>query len=345
MRANGIQGAKRRGKPWRTTIPDPTAARSRRPRQPRLHRRPARRAVAGGLHLPALLGGRRVLQLRDRRLLAAGSSAGSSPATCAPTSSSTRCAWRLTRRDAGADVQLIHHSDAGSQGGFKWSSQRSMRRVAMGRPKGRGAERAGRPVMRSPGRPPVGRREHRQRFWAAIARGERERRGRCRGGRVAGGWRPVVSGGWRDAAGQTGAAVGAVPVVRRAGGDRGAARRWRWGAGDRAPARSLAVDDLPRAAAQCRDAQRSLEYRATTAQWHADRRAQRPKPAKLAVNDRLRGYVQDRLAGACSGLTASPWRGRGRVDRPASRSPQGPALGAVVEPGADLQPAAPGLPR
>ena len=32
-------------------------------------------------------------------------------------------------------------------------------------------ERAGRPVMRSPGRPPVARREHRQRFWAAIARG------------------------------------------------------------------------------------------------------------------------------------------------------------------------------
>jgi putative transposase len=27
MRANGIQGAKRRGKPWRTTIPDPRALR------------------------------------------------------------------------------------------------------------------------------------------------------------------------------------------------------------------------------------------------------------------------------------------------------------------------------
>ena len=39
-----------------------------------------------------------------------------------------------------------------------------------------------------------------------------------------------------------------------------------------------------------------LEYRATTAQWHADRRARRPKPAKPAVNDRLRGYVQHRLA-------------------------------------------------
>src|SRR5205814_5794882 len=30
----------------------------------------------------------------------------------------------------------------------------------------------------------------------------------------------------------------------------------------------------------------------------ADRRARRPKPAKLAVNDSLRQYVQDRLAGA-----------------------------------------------
>jgi IS30 family transposase len=40
-----------------------------------------------------------------------------------------------------------------------------------------------------------------------------------------------------------------------------------------------------------------MEYRATTAQWHADRRARRPKVAKLAANDTLREYVQDRLAG------------------------------------------------
>ena len=40
-----------------------------------------------------------------------------------------------------------------------------------------------------------------------------------------------------------------------------------------------------------------LEYRATTAQWHADRKSRRPKAAKLAVNDELRRYVQDRLAG------------------------------------------------
>jgi transposase, IS30 family len=40
-----------------------------------------------------------------------------------------------------------------------------------------------------------------------------------------------------------------------------------------------------------------LEYRPTTAQWHADQRARRPKIAKLAANDELRRYVQDRLAG------------------------------------------------
>jgi hypothetical protein len=41
----------------------------------------------------------------------------------------------------------------------------------MGRPKGWASDQTGRAVMRSPGRPPVGRREHRQQFWAAVARG------------------------------------------------------------------------------------------------------------------------------------------------------------------------------
>lgn len=40
-----------------------------------------------------------------------------------------------------------------------------------------------------------------------------------------------------------------------------------------------------------------FEYRATTAQWHADRRAKRPKASKLAANGELRRYVQDRLGG------------------------------------------------
>jgi transposase, IS30 family len=60
-----------------------------------------------------------------------------------------------------------------------------------------------------------------------------------------------------------------------------------------------------------------LEYRATTAQWHADRSARRPKAAKLAINEPLRRYVQDRLAGliiAPNGAAVHgpvvPWKGR-----------------------------------
>jgi len=41
-----------------------------------------------------------------------------------------------------------------------------------------------------------------------------------------------------------------------------------------------------------------LEYRAAIAEWHRDRRASRPKVAKLASNEVLRDYVQDRLSGA-----------------------------------------------
>ena len=60
-----------------------------------------------------------------------------------------------------------------------------------------------------------------------------------------------------------------------------------------------------------------LEYRATTAQWHAERSARRPKPTKLALNTTLRTYVEERLAGivvAPSGIPAPgpavSWKGR-----------------------------------
>jgi IS30 family transposase len=52
-----------------------------------------------------------------------------------------------------------------------------------------------------------------------------------------------------------------------------------------------------------------LDYRATTAQWHADRRARRPKTAKLAGNDALREYVQDRLSGMVATADGSPVAG------------------------------------
>jgi IS30 family transposase len=60
-----------------------------------------------------------------------------------------------------------------------------------------------------------------------------------------------------------------------------------------------------------------LEYRATTAQWHADRAARRPKQAKLALNAALRIYVEERLAGVVVAPTgalvpgpAVSWKGR-----------------------------------
>ncbi len=66
-------------------------------------------------------------------------------------------------------------------------------------------------------------------------------------------------------------------------------------------------------------------YRATTAQWHADR-ARRPKTGTLATNAALGDYVQDRLAG----LIATPggiafdgpvvvWKGRRAVHRQSRR--------------------------
>ena len=61
----------------------------------------------------------------------------------------------------------------------------------------------------------------------------------------------------------------------------------------------------------------NLEYRATTAHWHADRSATRPKTAKLAANKMLCRYVQDRLAGLIvrpDGTTVegprTAWKGR-----------------------------------
>ena len=60
-----------------------------------------------------------------------------------------------------------------------------------------------------------------------------------------------------------------------------------------------------------------LEYRATVAQWHAERAARRPKPAKLASNAALRTYVQERLAGMVAAPGGAvvpgpsvPWKGR-----------------------------------
>jgi IS30 family transposase len=151
--------------------------------------------------------------------------------------------------------------------------------------------------MYSPGRPPVASREQRQRFWAAIARGVSTV--------VAAGEAGVseaVGVRWfRESGGMP--TVTQVPLSGRylsfAEREEIAILRAR-GYGVREVARSLGRSpstisrELRRNAATRTG---KLEYRATTAQWHAEQRAKRPKTAKLAANEDLRQYVQDRLAG------------------------------------------------
>ena len=200
----------------------------------------------------------------------------------------------------------------------------------MGRPQGWAAARAGRPAMRSPGRPPVARREERQRFWVAIARGMPSEDAGIEAGvspavgtrwfRDSGGIRPVslapLSGRYVSFAEREEIAIlrvrgcGIREIARRVG---------------RSP--STISRELRRNAATRGG---GLEYRAMTAQWHADRRARRPKVAKLAASQALREYVQDRLAGtvttADGGLVQGPdvhWAGRRhgrRADRRWARS-------------------------
>ena len=52
-----------------------------------------------------------------------------------------------------------------------------------------------------------------------------------------------------------------------------------------------------------------LEDRATTAPWHADRSARRPKPAKLAADAALQRYVQDQLSGGICCVERRPVSG------------------------------------
>ncbi len=80
-----------------------------------------------------------------------------------------------------------------------------------------------------------------------------------------------------------------------------------------------------------------LEYRATTAQWHADRSARRPKSAKLVVNSVLRDYVQERLVGnvGCGERQSHSGAGRDLESSP-SRTSAGPAVGQGVESRTDL---------
>ena len=114
MRAHGIQGAKRRGKPWRTTIPDPNAIRpadlverdftAEAPDRLWVCDLTRLRCWDGVLYLAF------VIDVFSRRVV------GWQLATHMRTTlvmDALRMA--LTQRRPGADVALVVHSDAGSQ--------------------------------------------------------------------------------------------------------------------------------------------------------------------------------------------------------------------------------------
>src|SRR3982075_3242346 len=187
-------------------------------------------------------------------------------------------------------------------------------------------DRCVRAALRSPGRPPEAQRENCRQFWAAIASGRSSEDASVDAGvspavgvrwfRKAGGMPPThfsqsskpLSGRYLSFSERE-----EIAIVRAQGnGGRGIARLL-----DR-PACTISRE-LRRNAARRHGAP---EYRATTAQWHADRSARRPKPAKLAVNPMLRDYVQDRLAGMIARPDGSPlvgpkvvWKGRRAVHR------------------------------
>ena len=167
----------------------------------------------------------------------------------------------------------------------------------MGGAKRRKSDQAGRGPLRSPGRPTAGRREHREAFWRAIARGLSSEDAALTSGvsgpvgtrwfRENGGMPPIrlepLSGRYLSLAERE-----EIALLRAQGlGIRVIAEQI-----GRSP--STISRELRRNAATRSG---GFAYRATTAQWHADRKALRPKVAKLAAHDKLRQYVQDRLAG------------------------------------------------
>ena len=185
----------------------------------------------------------------------------------------------------------------------------------------RRSNRAGRVPLRSPGRPPVAGPDERRRFWAAITAGLVSEDAALEAGVSA----PVGIRWFRAAGGITPAMFGrsAKPVSRRylSFTEREEIALLR--------AQGFSMQEVARrlgraASTISRELRRNaatrsggLEYRATTAQWHAERSARRPKPGKLAVNAALRTYVEARLAGtvvAPSGALvagpAVPWKGR-----------------------------------
>ncbi len=155
----------------------------------------------------------------------------------------------------------------------------------------------------SPGRPSPARRKHRVGFWEAIAMGESSEDAAAEVGMSSAfGTRT-----FRDAGGMT-----PLKLVSLSGRYLSFEEREEIAV---LHAQHHGVREIARRVGRCpstisrelrRNASTRSTYRASTAHWHAERRASRPKVAKLVANDRLRHYVQDRLAGLIAGPDGTP---------------------------------------
>ena len=189
------------------------------------------------------------------------------------------------------------------------------------KPRKRSSDRSGRTPLLSLGRPSVAGRDERRRFWEGIARGLSSddaaigvgvpQAVRTRWFRKAEGMPPAMFG--SSAEPLTGRYLSLVEredlaLLRAQGGGV-------WKIGRQIGRSASTISRELRRNAATRSG--GLEYRATTAQWHAERAARRPKPAKLAANAALRAYVQERLAGVIAGRgevevlgPLTSWKGR-----------------------------------
>jgi IS30 family transposase len=182
----------------------------------------------------------------------------------------------------------------------------------------------------SPGRPTVAWRADRVRFWAAIARGVTTEEAAAEAGVSS----PVAFRWFRHAGGVNPCLPPAVSGRYLSFSEREEIALFRaQGAGVREIARRLGRSPSTISRELRRNASTRtfrLEYKATIAQWHAERRARRPKVARLAINDPLRVYVQERLSGEVRapdgrvlGPEGSEWKGRNKPHRGDRRWVQG----------------------
>jgi DNA-binding CsgD family transcriptional regulator len=204
--------------------------------------------------------------------------------------------------------------------------------------KTRRSDQARRAKMRSPGRPPVLHRSERRPFWRAIAEGCSSEDAALKAGVS----QPVGTRWFRECGGMPPShlAVSApLPTGRYLSlteREQIALLRVR-GEGVREIARQLerAASTISRELRRNATTRSGgFEYRAVTAQWHADRASRRPKPAKLAINAALRTYVQDRLAGeSCQRSRQEAFRPYGKVEWTTPRATAASKVGARMEPG------------